>query len=151
MRTIYFLFGLLISSLSLSAHAASFKTEKWNTSNGARVVFYQANEVPMLDISVAFAAGSAYDGNYFGLSALTNRLLDQGNGNLDANQIAEKIANTGAQFNSEASRDMAILRLKTLTSKPALNDALDIFTLIINKPNFKLDALNREKTSRSLR
>ncbi|MCW8449869.1 insulinase family protein [Legionella quinlivanii] len=145
MKTIYFLAALLISSLSLCAQAASFKTEKWNTSNGARVVFYQANEVPMLDISIAFAAGSAYDNNFFGLAALTNRLLDQGNSNLDANQIAEKIANTGAQFDSEVSRDMAIVRLKTLTSLPALNEALDTFNLIVNKPNFRQDAFNREK------
>lgn len=139
---------LILAACSLFAmqvHAASFKTKKWLTANGARVVFYQAKEVPMLDIKVAFAAGSAYDGKAFGLGALTANLLDQGNGNLDANQVAEKLADTGAQFDVEISRDMSILSLKTLTSEQALHQAVDTFSLILNKPNFRQEAFNREK------
>ncbi len=44
----------------------------------------------MIDINIAFAAGSAYDGKQFGLSALTSDLLAQGNAGMDATQIAEK-------------------------------------------------------------
>lgn len=125
--------------------ARTFKTEQWHTSNGAKVVLYQALEVPMLDISIAFAAGSAYDGQRYGLSALTAELLDQGAGNLNANQIAEKFADIGAQFSSESSKDMVMLQLKTLTSTEALQQAMDTFSLIINKPWFRQEAFNREK------
>lgn len=127
------------------ADANSFKTEQWQTSNGARVVFYQANEVPMLTLSIAFAAGSAYDGDHFGLSALTSRLLSQGNGALDANQVADKLADTGAQYDNDSNRDMSAFSLKTLVEESALNSALETFGLIINKPAFKQDSFNREK------
>ncbi|KTD64393.1 M16 family metallopeptidase [Legionella spiritensis] len=133
---------LLIPAMSYSA---SFKVKRWQTDNGARVVFYEAPEVPMLDINIAFAAGSAYDGKSFGLSTLTTQLLDQGNGKLDASQIAESLADTGAQFNAQASRDMIIMRLKTLTSEPALGQAMKTFSLIVNKPDFPLAAFKREK------
>lgn len=139
---------LLITALILvysSLQAGSFSTQKWQTTNGARVVFYQAMEVPMLDINIAFAAGSAYDGKQFGLSALTTDLLNQGNDGLDASTIAEKIADTGAQYNSESSRDMVVLNLKTLTSEEALKQAISTFSLIINKPDFPQDAFQREK------
>lgn len=126
-------------------HANTFKTQKWLTRNGAKVVFYQANEVPMLNINIAFAAGSAYDGKAFGLSALTLQLLNQGNGNLNASQIADNLADTGAQYEAETSRDMAVLKLKTLTSESALKQAIETFALIINKPDFKQEAFNREK------
>lgn len=109
------------------------------------MVFYHAGEVPMLDINIAFAAGSAYDGQLHGLSALTTHLLDQGNADLTASQIAEKIAAVGAQYEEETSRDMVLLHLKTLTQQPALTEAVDALTLIISKPLFKYEAFKREK------
>lgn len=136
------LINLLITSPLL---ATTFKTEQWQTAKGTQVIFYPAMEVPMVDISIAFASGSAYDGKSYGLSALTTNLLDQGNEHFDANQIAEKLADVGAQFNSETSRDMTALQLKTLTDDNALKQSLNIFSLIINKPNFKQEAFMREK------
>jgi len=135
----------LMAFLQTSAQAHLPKTARWQTANGAQVVFYQAMEVPMLDVDIAFTAGSAYDGKHFGLSALTTQLLNQGNGNLDATQIAEKFANVGAQYNGDTSRDMAALQLKTLTTDDALREAIDTLALIINKPLFRGEAFNREK------
>lgn len=113
-----------------------FATLQWETKNGAHVVFYQAMEVPMLDISIAFAAGSAYDGDAFGLSSLTTRLLNQGNAGLDANSVAEKLEETGAQFEAANNRDMVVLNLKTLTKTDALKQAFQIFTSILTHPDF---------------
>ncbi|CDZ77856.1 Peptidase M16 inactive domain protein [Legionella massiliensis] len=140
----------LIFTVSLNAQANTFKTEEWQTANGSRVVFYKAMEVPMLNISIAFAAGSAYDGKLFGLSALTTNLLNQGNANIDASKIAEKLADAGAQFSGESSRDMAVLSLKTLTKADAMTQAVDTFTAIVSKPDFPQDAFNREKSQQLL-
>ena len=52
------LISLLFWTLSPAWADRPFETLQWQTKNGARVVFYQAMEVPMLDISIAFAAGS---------------------------------------------------------------------------------------------
>ncbi|KTD19663.1 zinc protease (peptidase, M16 family) [Legionella londiniensis] len=131
--------------LSTSFAQDNISLKHWQTSKGARVVFYEAHEVPMLDIIVAFKAGSAYDGEQHGLSALTASMLNQGNGGFDANAIAEKLADTGAQFSSDSNRDMVALSLRSLTEPPALEKALATFALIINQPDFPKQAFVIEK------
>lgn len=125
--------------------AASFETHEWQTTNGAHVVFHYAPEVPMLDINIAFAAGSAYDGEKSGLSALTTSLLDQGNGGLGAGELANKFAEIGAQYGGANSQDMMLLSLRTLTQPAALKQATEMFALLINHPDFPKDAFLREK------
>lgn len=136
---------LLGTSMSLFA-ANTFETQEWQTSNGARVVFHHAPEVPMLDVSIAFAAGSAYDGPQFGLSALTTQLLDQGNGGLNAGAIADKFAEMGAQYGGASSQDMIVLTLRTLTTPDALLKTSELFALLISHPDFPMDAFLREKS-----
>ncbi len=125
--------------------ANTFKTERWTTSNGVHVVFYQAMEVPMLDISLAFAAGSAYDEHSAGLSSLTTQLLNEGSAGISAMNIAEELANTGAQFDATTNKDMVILNLRTLTKNDVLNKATTLFSQIVTRPDFPQEAIDREK------
>ncbi len=136
---------LFLCTWCLTASAADLNTFEWDTSKGTHVVFYPAMNVPMLDISIAFAAGSAYDGEQFGLSALTTRLLNQGNDGLDANQVAEKLAETGAQYLADNNQDMVILNLKTLTEPHALKTATDLFATLVGKPDLKDEPFLHEK------
>lgn len=122
-----------------------FKTEHWKTSNGAQVVFHQSMEIPMLDVSIAFAAGSAYDEAQFGLSALTTRLLDQGNGGLSAGDIADQFAEIGAQYGGASARDAVVITLRTLTQPNALDKASSLFALLLSHPDFPKDAFLREQ------
>lgn len=141
---------VLVFFSSRVVDAASFKTEKWQTQNGLRVVFYQAMEVPMLDIGIAFAAGSAYDGQSFGLAALTGLLLQEGSGSWNASQVAENLANVGAQWNIDTNKDMTVLQLRTLTSSEPLKKAVDMFKWMLTKPAFKPQAVNRQKKQQLL-
>lgn len=146
-----FLFIFLwAESISLPFAATPFATIQWKTSNGAHVVFYQAMEVPMLEISIAFAAGSAYDGEKYGLSALTTRLLNQGNDHLSENTIAEQLAETGSQYGAANSQNMVVLNLKTLTRPDALKSACATFTTIIAHPDFPESSFKREKQQQLL-
>ncbi|CAM2814044.1 zinc protease [Legionella steigerwaltii] len=131
--------------LSHPATASTFKTEKWFTKNGVQVVFYPAMEVPMLDISIAFAAGSAYDENQYGLSALTSSMMNQGNSGQTATAVAESLADVGVQYKVEINRDMVVFSLRTLVSQEALSKAGYTFTQIINHPDFPDAAFSREK------
>ncbi|MBI2786772.1 MAG: insulinase family protein [Legionella longbeachae] len=135
----------LILGLSHTAVASTFKTEKWQTKNGVRVIFYPAMEVPMLNISLAFAAGSSYDERQYGLSAITSQMMNQGNSGQNANSIAEALAEPGAQYNVDINRDMVVFNLKTLVNKEALAQSCHTFTEIINHPDFPDDAFEREK------
>jgi zinc protease len=150
MKIILSFISALIFMIPNITSAASFKIQRWQTTNGTQIIFYQALELPMLDVEVAFAAGSAYDGQRFGLSSLTTDMLNQGSAGQDATAIAEKFANIGAQFQAESSRDMVVLSLKTLTTQEALKQALDTFTLIITKPDFPAAAFQREKNQQLL-
>ncbi|MFI4962225.1 MAG: M16 family metallopeptidase [Legionellales bacterium] len=135
----------LILFLSQDGLANPFTTEKWVTKNGVPVVFYPAMEVPMLDINLAFAAGSAYDGAHYGLSALTAHLLNQGSAGQDATAIAESLADKGAQFSTETSKDMVVFNLRTLSRQDALEQSIKTFSQIINHPDFPEESFNREK------
>jgi zinc protease len=149
MKKLLFLFvasGLSMFNMNTALSATTaFKTQTWETTNGARVVFHQAMEVPMLDISVAFAAGSAFDDTQFGLSALTTRLLDQGNGGLTAGAIADQFAEIGAQYGGASSHDAIVVNLRTLTQPDALDKATQLFFLLLNHPDFPKEAFLREK------
>ncbi|MGL5741984.1 MAG: M16 family metallopeptidase [Legionella sp.] len=143
------IFSAYIMALMLGlyhpAAANTFKTEKWVTANGVQVVFYQAMEVPMLDISLAFNAGSANDGEHYGLARLTSQILNQGNAGKDATAIAETLAETGSQYGVEINRDMAVFNLKTLVKQDALAQSIKTFVQIINHPDFPNEAFIREK------
>ena len=61
----------------------------------------------MVDIQVVFDAGSARDGQQFGLAALTADLLDTGAGKWNADEIAQRFESVGAQFGVSSSIDMS--------------------------------------------
>ncbi len=142
-RKWFFPFILLL--FSFCSFANPLKTIHFKTKNGATVVFYQAMEVPMLNISIAFRAGSAFDGPSFGLSTLTRKLLNQGNRHQDANFIADKLSDTGSQYQTEGNQDMVVISLKTLVDKKTLDASLNVFSDILAFPDFPKDAFLREK------
>lgn len=144
MKTVFLLITSVISLFNAS-YANTFHTEKWVTPNGVHVVFYPAMEVPMLDITLAFAAGSAYDGDSYGLSAFTAKMLQEGSAGKNATTLAESLADAGAQFDVDTNRDMTILNLRTLTKPQNLAQATTTFTQIVQKPDFPAQGFTTEK------
>jgi zinc protease len=135
---------LVLSALLLSQYAhANPKIQTWTTANGARVYFVPSPELPMVDIRVVFDAGSARDGAQGGVAQITNGLLDQGAGDLNADQIAERMDGLGAQLGTSSYRDMAIVSLRSLTDPSLLDPALAVMTDVIAKPTFPQDAFDR--------
>ena len=123
------------------------KIEFWQTHNGARVYFIHTPQLPIVDIGVVFAAGSAYDGNQFGLSALTNDVLSQAAAGLSADQIAAGFDQVGAVFDTANSRESATLSLRSLTDPKLLTPALTLFTQVLNQPTFAETGFKREQAS----
>ncbi len=120
------------------------KIQHWTTSNGARVYFVPAPELPILDVSVTFDAGSARDGAQAGLALLTNGLLDDGAGSLNTDQIAQKFEGVGAQFGLAAHRDMATVTLRSLSDAELLQPALATMAHLLHAPAFPKEAFERE-------
>ena len=119
--------------------------QTWHTVNGAKVLFVHAPEIPMLDVRVVFDAGSARDADKPGLTSLTNSLLSEGAGEWNADQIAERLENVGAELEGGALRDMAWVGLRTLIEQPALDTALETLAAIITRPRFDPEDLERQR------
>ena len=136
---------LIVALFAASWVQASPDIQHWTTSNGARVYFVEAHELPMVDVRVVFDAGSARDGSKPGLAVMTNGLLAEGAADLDADAIAAGFEDLGAQFGNEAMRDMGIVSLRSLSRDDLLNPALGLFATVLGAPSFPGKALERER------
>lgn len=133
------LFLLLLCQIGFASDLTSHSIldiEHWNTSEDARVYFVATPTLPMVDIRVIFDAGSARDGQKFGLAHLTNAMLSQGANGFSANDIAVQFETVGAQFNANADRDMAVVSLRTLSDSEYLKPALKTLIDVLSKPTF---------------
>ncbi len=136
------------TSAPIAMNAAPVVTQEiqhWTTSNGARVYFVPAPELPMLDVSITFDGGSARDGGKAGLALLTNSLLDDGAGSWNTDQIAQRFEGVGAQFGLVAHRDMASVTLRSLSDTELLQPALAMMTHLLHAPAFPQEAFERER------
>jgi zinc protease len=140
-----FIFILAVMMWAHCTLAASVDIQRFDTSNGVRVYFAQAMELPIVDVQVVFDAGSARDGAQSGLAQLTNRMLSQGAGDLDADAIAEGFDRLGAEFHAEALRDMAVVGLRSLSEPKYLDSALDLMALVLRAPTFPEQAFEGER------
>ncbi len=137
---------LFCSLLAFStAGLAGPKIQSWQTDNGARVLFVEAPELPMVDIRLVFDAGSARDGDKPGVSAFANSLLTQGAGPWDAQQIAERLERVGSQISTDSLRDMAWVSVRSLTQPDALETTLETLTKIVAEPRFGKEDLERQR------
>ena len=137
--------ALLLLLLLPAVGWAMAPIQHWQTGNGARVYFVPAPELPMVDVRVVFDAGSARDNGHPGLAHLTNALLDQGAGELTADQIADRLAGLGAQLSTGAMRDMAWVSLRSLSAVDRLDPAADLVAKVLAQPTFGKTAFDREQ------
>ena len=113
MKNIFYILCLYL--FAISTVTASPQIQQWNTENAVKTLFVAAPELPMVDIAVTFDAGSGRDAEFAGLSQLAHSLLNTGSGQLDADAIAEKFEDVGAQFSSNVSLDRSSISLRSLT------------------------------------
>ncbi len=121
------------------------RIEHWRTPAGVRVYYVHTPELPLVDVQVMFAAGSAWDGDRFGLAHLTSALLDTGAGPWDADAIARRLENVGAGLSTGVSRDAAWLDLRSLTERDKLDVALETAAAILARPRFARADFERER------
>ncbi len=122
------------------------KIEHWVTPSGTRVYFVENHALPMLDVQVDFSAGTSRDpDNKAGLASLTHALLDLGVEGLDETQIANRLADVGAQISGGVDMDRASVSLRTLSSRDKREPALEIFRAVLSAPKFTAGIFERER------
>ena len=127
---------LCLCFLFVSTVSASPQIEQWQTEKGVQTLFVAAPELPMLDIAITFDAGSGRDAELAGLSQLTHSLLNTGSGELDADAIAEKFEDVGAQFGTSINLDRSSVSLRSLSDTKLFEQAFSTFITVVTQPSF---------------
>lgn len=138
-------FAIALCCVSGLVHATPH-IQHWQSASGARVLFVEDHDIPMLDVAVSVPAGSSYDtAGKSGLAGLTHGLLDLGAEGLSEDAIASGMADVGAQLSGSLDQDRASLSLRTLSSAAERGQALSIMARVLQHPVFSDAILAREK------
>ncbi len=120
--------------------------QHWQSASGAKVLFVEDHDIPMLDVAVTLRAGSSFDAaDKSGVAGMTHQLLDAGAEGLSEDQISRGMADIGAQFSGGFDQDSSSVSLRTLSSAAERDKALDIMARVLQHPLFPEAILAREK------
>ncbi len=141
-------YWMLLLTLFVSGGAnAALPIQHWVLANGAKVYFVESHDLPMLDVSVDFPAGTAAEpASQGGVANLTRSLLGLGAGGLDENQIARALGDVGAVLGGRFDADRAGVTLRTLSSPAERGVALALLARMLQQPTFPDAVLAREKS-----
>jgi len=137
---------LLILLIVPAISVAAPQIQNWQTARGVKVWFVETNQLPMIDVQIVFDAGSAREPqDKRGLALLTNSLLDQAAGGLDADQISFEFERLGAEFGTSSGYDSASVSLRSLVDETRLKPALENLQRVISRPDFVEADLDRQR------
>jgi zinc protease len=136
----------MVFALSSVAYATP-SIQHWQSASGAKVLFVEDHDIPMLDVAVSVPAGSSFDtAQKSGVAGLSHHLLDLGSSGLTEDDIARGMADLGAQLGGSFDQDRASVSLRTLSSPAVRDKALSIMARVLQHPVYSPDILAREKT-----
>jgi zinc protease len=143
------LIGVLMLGF-LSSAQAILPIEKLATHKGAKAYLVETKALPMVDIEVSIDAGDRYDPpSKIGLADMTADLMNYGargdEGLLSEAQIADEIADLGANIGLSVSGERAILRIRTLSRKDLRDRAVQLAAIMLSAPTYDTNILAREK------
>lgn len=140
-KNVLVVFSLVLISLSAQA---GLDIQHWQTASGTRVYFVENHDLPIIDVSINFPAGSARDTQATsGLAGVTRYMMTLGAAGMDEEVLTNEFADIGAVFGGEFDLDRAGFKLRTLTSEQT--KALSTFNKVLHKPDFPEAVLAREK------
>ncbi len=140
--------GLLTLACAVAASAANatLPIQQWQTASGARVLFVETHDLPMLDLAVDFPAGASRDApDKSGAASLTLGLMRSGAAALGEDEISERLANIGADMSGRFDMDRAGYGLRTLSSARERDEALGLLAAVLQKPTFPQHIFEREQ------
>ncbi|MDH5633417.1 MAG: insulinase family protein [Gammaproteobacteria bacterium] len=136
----FVLLGLAASAL------AGPDIQTWKLDNGTKVLFVPARDLPMVQLSLVFDAGSARDPEHrSGLAGFVAGMLEEGAAGLTANQVADGFESLGAEFSAGVDNDMAMINLRSLADSDYLDPAIELMQKLVTRPDFPEASLARER------
>ena len=141
---IIFVFGLLQSAQAI------LPIEKLDSVKGAKAYLVQTQALPMLDIEISIDAGDRFDPTgKSGLASMTAELMNYGarssKGALSEAQIADEIADLGANFGISVGGERAVIRIRSLSRKDLRDRVVQLASAMLSAPTYDAKILEREK------
>lgn len=122
-----------------------FDMHHWVSPEGTKVVFVPLHELPIIDIQVVYAAGSAYDGDKFGSAQLVSQLIGEDTTDMTSDAIHQAFESVGAAFNVGIGQDSLNISLRSMTDTSFRDPAIHTLEMILGKTTFTQPAFEREK------
>jgi zinc protease len=140
---------VLTAGLLSSAHAI-LPIEKLESFRGAQAFLVQTKALPMVDIEISIDAGDRYDPALkSGLATVAGQLMNYGAksnaGLLSEAQIADEIADLGANLTISVGGERAVMRIRTLSRKDLRDRAVQLASGMLSAPTYDAKILVREK------
>lgn len=143
------LFFILTIGLIGSAQAI-LPIEQLDSYKGAKAYLVQTKALPMVDIEISVDAGDRYDPKgKSGIADMTAALMNygvrDGKGALTEAQIADEIADLGANIGLSVSGERAILRIRSLSRKDLRDRVVQLAAAMLSAPIYDPKIVEREK------
>ncbi len=144
-----FLASILLLGV-LSSAQAILPIEKLDSVKGAQAYFVQTKALPMVDIEISIDAGDRYDpAAKSGLATVAGELMSygakSGQSSLTEAQIADEIADLGANVGVSVSGERAVMRIRTLSRKDLRDRVVRLASAMLSAPTYDSKILVREK------
>ena len=140
----------LLGLVVLSNAYAILPIEKLDSYKGAQAYLVQTKALPMVDIEVSIDAGDRYDpSGKSGVADMVAGLMNYGargdKGLLTEAQIADEIADLGANIGLSVGGERAILRIRSLSRKDLRDRAVQLAAAMLSAPSYDPKIVEREK------
>ena len=141
---IIFAFGLLQSAQAI------LPIEKLDSVKGAKAYLVQTKTLPMVDIEISIDAGDRYDPvGKSGLASMAAELMNYGaktsKGVLTEAQIADEIADLGANLGISVGGERAVIRIRSLSRKDLRDRVVQLASVMLSSPTYEAKIIEREK------
>ena len=151
MNAFYKIISVCILAVGLLGNAyAILPIEPLDSYKGAKAYLVQTKTLPMVDIEVSIDAGDRYDpAGKSGLADMTAGLMNYGarsnKGVLTEAQIADEIADLGANIGLSVGDERAVLRIRSLSRQDLRERAVQLAAAMLSAPTYDSKIVEREK------
>ena len=151
MNAFYKTISVCLLALGLFGNAyAILPIEQLDSYKGAKAYLVQTKALPMVDIEVSIDAGDRYDpAGKNGLADMTASLMNYGalgnKGVLTEAQIADEIADLGANIGLSVGDERAVLRIRSLSRQDLRERAVQLAATMLSAPTYDPKIVEREK------
>ncbi len=128
----------------VAPEAQAMKIQSVKSPGGIEAWLVEEHSVPLFALRFSFDGGNAQDpAKKEGLANFLTAMMDEGAGDLNAQQFQEAMEEIAMRMGFEDSRDSLYVSLETLTVNR--DKAVDLLRLALTKPRFDADAVERVK------